>query len=344
VKSTHKIGTSADMLRVYQEALLSKCRLYFTDKQAYFESSKGVRSELVQPLTQYQCRVDHNYWIHASQSWAASPRNISRCIYSYTDRSLTNPDDILQAILGIMAYFERVHNIRHIWGMPFTSHVPVPSAKSPLNCLSFEESLSWKAYGRAYHINRRPNFPSWSWTGWNYCMPLIEHVSADDPCSIIVNCGFDIQVWVEFASGQLLSWPEFNQRYVSLNTHVTDFSHFLHLRAATSSLERTYEKTYGRSYLVMPTAVMIVLACQDRTEIALRIDDYEMKTCSEALRSYPLESFLVLHLKLPNHCMILIRNLGDHWERVGMLLPETTAVSNFTKQVICASERAFRLG
>jgi hypothetical protein len=211
-----------------------------------------------------------------------------------------------------MAYFEQVHNIRHIWGVPVTAHFPAPSEKVHPDCLALEESLRWRVCGRIKQIYRCRNFPSWSWTGWHHCIALIEDNNRYRTCSTIDSGGSEFQVQVEIASGQLFHWSEFNQSYTSLNTSVPELSQFLYIRVSTSSLERTSEN-YGGPKKSTP----VVLMCEGQTEIALMADSDEIKSCSEALRSYPLETFLVLHLRLPGHCIILIEIwviIGNVWQ------------------------------
>jgi hypothetical protein len=64
---------------------------------------------------------------------------------------MTNDSDSLNAFLGIVAYLRKAWFSRGlVWGMPLTD---------------FPQSLRWY-HPRWVKPRRRPEFPSWSWTGW----------------------------------------------------------------------------------------------------------------------------------------------------------------------------------
>lgn len=72
----------------------------------------------------------------------------------YTSRKMTNDRDSLNAFFGIIGYLSKVFFWREVnpfqWGLPLTT--------TP-------QSLRW-FHKRSVTPRRRPDFPSWSWAGW----------------------------------------------------------------------------------------------------------------------------------------------------------------------------------
>jgi hypothetical protein len=92
--------------------------------------------------------------------WKTPSIDILQFLAEFSKRVLSHPADALNAMQGIFQMFLKAKTpIYHIEGVPL---VPTQSlAFVPEH--SFIQGLSW------YHRNvgeRRPGFPSWSWTGW----------------------------------------------------------------------------------------------------------------------------------------------------------------------------------
>lgn len=87
------------------------------------------------------------------------------CVSNYTERQMTNDRDSLNAFLGIVSYLRKSWFPKGlVWGMPL--------AELP-------QALRWY-HPRSVNPRRRPDFPSWSFTGWEgqavYSGPLdIRH-------------------------------------------------------------------------------------------------------------------------------------------------------------------------
>lgn len=80
----------------------------------------------------------------------------------YTERQMTQDTDSLNAFLGILQQLRKtVFPSGFEWGLPLHD---------------FPQSLRW-FHPRAVKPRRRPDFPSWSWTGWEgiitYSDPLL---------------------------------------------------------------------------------------------------------------------------------------------------------------------------
>jgi heterokaryon incompatibility protein (HET) len=177
------IESSAWMRRgwTYQEALLSRRRLVFTDNQLYFECCGMYCFEsLNHPLEalhttdiqHFKSQYVHNPKIGMfPRSVGSNAWDILVLIHEYTKKEFTNPTDILNAFLGILHRFEiGAPSVCHHWGIPILPPARRNAAKSKLDvtlqpwspAIGFITGLSWTAS----QISRRHDFPSWSWTGW----------------------------------------------------------------------------------------------------------------------------------------------------------------------------------
>lgn len=155
----------------YQEGLLAKRRLIFTDHQVSFQCMGMHCSEAV-------------YWpyeaLHAESS-RITPANVPKApfklsknrpsthgqphvyfnlmqyIRDYGQKNLTHETDRMDAFRGILADFaERKEPIYHLWGVPV-----IPCSLG---------SGVWKLMLDWFHReprSRLAGFPSWSWTGWS---------------------------------------------------------------------------------------------------------------------------------------------------------------------------------
>ncbi|GIZ45826.1 hypothetical protein CKM354_000897700 [Cercospora kikuchii] len=82
-------------------------------------------------------------------------------IAEYTKRRFTQYDDILEATAGLRNQFKMLYpELLTISGIPVLPR----SNRETSGCLDrFVTALCWKT---AFHCDRRPGFPSWSWTGY----------------------------------------------------------------------------------------------------------------------------------------------------------------------------------
>jgi hypothetical protein len=162
---------------------------------------------------------------------------VVECSEEYTQKSFSQPSDILKGILGILRVFEiSVHRIHHCFAVPILL-APTEIAKTAAGThksyewsttMSFFSGLCWELKEPS---SRRPDFPSWSWTGWfghvhrefwNYNWKSIRI----DP---------DVKVSLELRDGRVLKWDEFQQSYNELNRE-TALSNFIHISAWTTPI------------------------------------------------------------------------------------------------------------
>ncbi|PSN60044.1 HET-domain-containing protein [Corynespora cassiicola Philippines] len=188
----------------YQEALLSRRRLVFTERQMYFECQESNCNEVLGAIamSQEKSRSDGpqlGKWVlHSacgSQMWTLQPIVDDRySIYThlthYTQRTLTKEEDILSGIIGLFEYTKRLKPpIMQLWGLPFQDmtlmdpynkfQIWVPPLEIPRNGpeRSDADSSGYKwteppcigfsiQWSLKKPSTRRKGFPSWSWMGW----------------------------------------------------------------------------------------------------------------------------------------------------------------------------------
>jgi hypothetical protein len=194
----------------YQERVLSSRRLIFTSLQTYFEceskegyslseSTTFLRFPLIyrKPferewlwhqkllsvqedsscLTHYNLNGSSYISKHVHQLKPMALRAFEHHVHEYTKRHLTYDTDSLNAILGILNWFDTaddnlVFKVRNSWGVPWGhSHWFRTSSGTDTgrHCsVNFAYGLCWthgdtNSYDRP---RRRPMLPSWSWAGW----------------------------------------------------------------------------------------------------------------------------------------------------------------------------------
>jgi len=180
----------------FQEAILSRRRLFFTPSQALFECATGTRCEmgdlgertqrtaahitafsleaLVYPeiprLTQLLGSAAATNLPPDLQNAAGIPldeylEEASALLLLYRSKQLTVESDTLDAFSGVLRVFEETpYQISHVQGIP----CPQRNAREDgadletLQQRAFALGLVWAGQG-----SRRPEFPSWTWAGWD---------------------------------------------------------------------------------------------------------------------------------------------------------------------------------
>ncbi|KAI0538671.1 heterokaryon incompatibility protein-domain-containing protein [Xylaria digitata] len=158
----------------YQEGALAKRRLFFTNDQVYFECHiHGCMETLCQtaihatgsgPVSAPSMFITGSYDIRGASGTAL----VKFYLNQYSKRSLRYSSDILNAFRGIFHTLEnREVPTLHCGGVPIlTNDLDKQVSKSAANWFGFLRGLCW--YSPRSVAIRRPGFPSWSWTGWEY--------------------------------------------------------------------------------------------------------------------------------------------------------------------------------
>jgi heterokaryon incompatibility protein (HET) len=179
----------------FQEGLLSRRRLVFTDEQVFYEcAAMNCRESMLNDLdslhtedrTKFRECLKSGFFGsknnflstggfgEVSRTPEDNMRRLGDMIELYTDRDLTYDTDSLNAFVGILRFFEHSESpIATIWGVPLrrTLNAEGEDLVEQTNA-SFVASLAWKheqgstAYLFPIYPRRRDGFPSWSWCGW----------------------------------------------------------------------------------------------------------------------------------------------------------------------------------
>ena len=141
---------------VLQERNLSPRLLVFTPKQVFWECNKAAWSEeLQQECFDFQIQIELDTSIARFKKPHPDLSPVQRYAFlleQYTPRELSNQDDALNAVQGLLNDFESMFPEGFFWGLPESI---------------FDTALLWDfgVYQQAPKP-RRTLFPSWCWAGW----------------------------------------------------------------------------------------------------------------------------------------------------------------------------------
>jgi hypothetical protein len=164
---THLLSKSKWASRgwTYQEALLSRRRLIFTDQGVYFECQTTRYCEALDWRPTSLAALDRNLTaIRPSDLIKIPTDHLNRWtiydrIFEYSKRDLSFDSDALNGFLGILKIYQSISPpLHHICGIPllhYAAHDP-PSKR-------LTRGMMWSLGTPG---NRRTQFPSWSWAGW----------------------------------------------------------------------------------------------------------------------------------------------------------------------------------
>ncbi|KAF2267345.1 HET-domain-containing protein [Lojkania enalia] len=207
----------------YQEAILSKRRLFITDQQAYFECRHNlVRDEIYslgEPLYPGDSGLglrmalgapNQSIFTNMTFEWFTSIE-IFRYISDYSRRQLTFEGDRLLALLGVFKVVSELkYPVFHLQGIPIITSTPAPrncwgpQVPRPMWPIStaFMVDMTWSVKSG---MRRNPESPSWSWISWagavswggnGHSEPLIDGITDNSTF-------FNGSVWTEDSSGHI---------------------------------------------------------------------------------------------------------------------------------------------
>jgi len=168
----------------YQEGLLARRRLVFTERQAYFQCQAMHQIESVDTqLNKLHTRaffaksIDFGVVFPSIQELQRGTESFEARVYEFVHRNFTYESDALDAFRGILATFEDLPKpIHHFFGLPlFSEHYfDNPADATPARVLA--AGLSWQFNTR---MARRPEYPSWTWVGWKPASDIPQGDSED---------------------------------------------------------------------------------------------------------------------------------------------------------------------
>ncbi|RGP76449.1 hypothetical protein FLONG3_5336 [Fusarium longipes] len=197
----------------YQEGLLARRRLYFSEFEMSYECRHMLCREAIrlprgleQRISGHKPRFMEPFWMYQpyaipGMDSSGTGLGLFELLEAYSKRKLSLPSDALNAMLGIFSLLaqHKTTPIYHICGVPImrlpkhdklrsrkrrrysitTSNNGDTGVTAASSLAGFLDGLCWRLQEPAY---RRPGFPSWSWTGWQGVVATMsENVSAIQP-------------------------------------------------------------------------------------------------------------------------------------------------------------------
>lgn len=226
----------------YQECLLSRRRIFFTDEQVYFECHSMHCCEVFDaPLDELHTqdksrfRISIREGLYPLNGLGEEPNDVWTRIEEYTQRSMTYDSDALNGMLGLLRAFSRLRSpVYHFWGVPF--YKTGSTQRRAVD--TFVKSLCWRLVRPS---KRREGFPSWSWTGWKGAV-CIRYV--DTLFDRMFQAVDNLNIWVEHHDGTRDHWIDASGINLA-DKRARSLSRFLILEAAAIDISFMHLSTQG---------------------------------------------------------------------------------------------------
>ncbi|KAJ4175257.1 hypothetical protein NW754_005678 [Fusarium falciforme] len=258
----------------YQEGLLARRRLFFSESEMSFECRDLLAREAIRLPAGVERQMSHLDRRLMEPSWIYEPSGIVPSgkggidlferLAEYTRRNLTYQSDALNAMLGVLRIYATLERspIYHICGVPILhgSGEEVSRRQSFVTSndggsdddddagvalAGFVSGLCWTLQSPGV---RRPGFPSWSWTGWH---GVVDY-QFEEPVMVDFADGFDVEVSIVLADGIApMPWSDYygrlrntvvkESRYSSVFSH----HHMLDITANTITARFCERHNFG---------------------------------------------------------------------------------------------------
>lgn len=214
----------------YQEGLLSRRRIFFSETEMSFECRDLVAREALRIPPRIQTLMGHlkgrlmmPSWIYGKSGIISSHKkgfDLFDRLAEYTGRRLSYQSDALNGMLGILQVYAS-HKPRPVYSVCGVPIIHDPENEFGISTVSGDEhadgarvALAGFVSGLCWSLEspgvRRSEFPSWSWAGW-------DGVVQSDWISHRVSFaqGFDVELWFVRADGvSLMPWEEYYTRMI----------------------------------------------------------------------------------------------------------------------------------
>jgi hypothetical protein len=161
----------------FQEAYLSRRRLFFTDKAMLYVCGQGQKADIfarnftlgnVYSNRTLGLFLPWTFAMSFPKDWNVQSENLAvaaRHVKAFSERRLTYDSDALNATLGILDRLSKNDQdpVYHLWGVPFAPYNREHQDYSP-QMQSYDIALNW------FHdtpCRRRAGFPTWSSIAWD---------------------------------------------------------------------------------------------------------------------------------------------------------------------------------
>lgn len=302
----------------FQEGVLSRRRLIFTEYEVSYECRGMVARECVEMPERIHRVAATRYPIHEEArifprgSYGRYDRHrlpIWEQIEEYTKRHLTHEYDILNAMLGIMEVAaERKVPVSHLCGVPMTITRPSQTLLE-----AFVTCLCWRVRGGT----RREAFPSWSWTGWKGKIwgPAVFGIS----CKL----GFAIEVSMvrrDDPSGAL-PWAKFEAMGPKEKAALPQ-DYILEITGTAVDVSIRAKNLFSSHAIIHNGDVALkgyVDLCIDPEQDA----EFRRRLADERVTAVAIGNDSDYYRSL---LLLAIVKKGDYWERIGVIRTEDTRV------------------
>ncbi|OJD33178.1 uncharacterized protein BKCO1_32000106 [Diplodia corticola] len=307
----------------YQEALLSQRRLFFTDYcylhdcgKCYIEGDESKRFEswVNSPtLVNHGRMKSQSKWMGYNIS-TTLPDACAR-IEEYSKRNLSYQSDSLNAITGVLQTLELSDPpIHHYYGVPMLQPSEREAEPSTSNMDGFVQSLRWSLNASA-DKKRRPDFPSWSWVGWQSpCSYLQQNLSVLAPSTV--------KVEIEQSSGARIDWSGFAEKGY-LKQDQPSQSHCIWIEAWTFPVETldtppSFHENVQRAWLVR-NHDFETSRFKGLIEIFYRNSTEDMKRLKAKCEARKVVAVVLgdISKELPMRSIIIVEELDGVYQRVG---------------------------
>lgn len=240
----------------YQEFILSRRILFFTEELAFLEcqtsmieewpASTWKHSYVLFPPPDMKDNADRLLSLNED---LMSIRSAYTAIQRYSKRKLTYHSDALNGILGILARFEHASPpVHHLWGLPY--ELVGGESRLPLDWWCSIDDDKYFRCAKAI-VTRRKNLPSWSWTGWEGVPSFdgLEYPHLAEPDDGQMNFSMDIEAHLETSEQPLtlegfvalMKVTPFGARQrVSQCLHINGWTHPLEIDKEYNPLESDF--------------------------------------------------------------------------------------------------------
>lgn len=195
----------------FQENILSRRLLVFTKTQVHFDCARMSCCEPldipIEKIHTFELRRSADLMFPYSKASTHLGRGVDdgtdvshkvqEVLNIYSKDPFSKPTDALNGVLGVLGALEDLHGLRHHHGVPILLHPSSTTTRSSLT--SFVHGLSWNNSGDTYVQTRRPEFPSWSWSGWIWTTGKLQWFfpRQSEP---------QLDIKVELRGGRVISW------------------------------------------------------------------------------------------------------------------------------------------
>lgn len=326
----------------FQEGLLSKRRLIFTNHQVLFECNTMHCSEVlgVDLDSLHTKSEEFNYEAYGRGAFrnkvpGSEPAHYMRYVSEFSTKELAYREDMLNAFQGILNAFQRAKDpVYHFWGIPIflkDDHLrdrnqPHDGKNTRSRSARFITSLFW-SHSDSQSIRRiRSEFPSWSWAAWD------GTVEAGTFYNLLTHSFTGSRVWFQDFAGNLTNLEDINF-HPAMSSLQDRYSNIL-LEADTTTIGigifHFDSEREGWAKSAPRDGIYVTVKIGPGRTLYFALEDYD-PTGVHLVRG-ELIALLPTAAPIPKHwdkwtfyvfqpVAMVLEKVGDHYERVGFFRP-----------------------